>query len=121
MSTAKSKRTGFVGEKIRRIRKERGLTQSELAQRISVIQSDLCRMEKGEYKVSLDVLFRILAVFEMNVAEFFDEPAASASSQEQELVEAFRDLPYESRVEVLDFVRFKRRQIAKPEKTREAQ
>lgn len=115
MSTARAKKTGFVGGKIRRIRKERGLTQSELAQRIKVIQSDLCRMEKGEYKVSLDVLFRILAVFEMTVAEFFDEPAAVASSQEQELVEAFRALPYESRVEVLDFVRFKTRQLGEPE------
>ena len=107
-------RTSFVGEKIRRIRKERALTQSDLAQRINVIQSDLCRMEKGEYKVSLDVLFRILAVFEMNVAEFFNEPGVAASSQEQELVEAFRELPYEARVEVLDFVRFKARQIERP-------
>jgi transcriptional regulator with XRE-family HTH domain len=115
----RTKRTAFVGEKVRRIRKERGLTQSELAQRIHVIQSDLCRMEKGEYKVSLDVLFRILAVFEMNVAEFFNEPGAGASSQEQELVEAFRDLPYEARVEVLDFVRFKVRQLDRPEATEE--
>ena len=118
MNTAKARKTGSVGGKIRGIRKERGLTQSDLAQRIQVIQSDLCRMEKGEYKVSLDVLFRILAVFEMNVAEFFDEPAASASSQEQELVEEFRSLSYEARVEVLDFVRFKSRQNTKPEKQR---
>lgn len=119
MTPAKKQRSNFVGAKVRRIRKERGFTQSELAQRIDVIQSDLCRMEKGEYKVSLDVLFRILAVFEMNVAEFFDEPGVAAGGQEQELVEVFRDLSYEARVEVLDFARFKQRQGERPDEASE--
>jgi len=61
------RQTIFVGSKIRQLRKERSLTQAELAQRIGVQQSDLCRMENGEYKVSLDTLFKILGVFGLAV------------------------------------------------------
>lgn len=96
----------FVGQKIRQIRKDRGLTQAELASRIGIIQSDLCRMEKAEYRVGLDTLFRILEVFGMNIGEFFGEEGRFAS-QEAELVERFRALDAERRSEVLDYVRFK--------------
>jgi transcriptional regulator with XRE-family HTH domain len=102
----------FVGEKVRRLRKERGMTQSELASRIGIIQSDLCRMEKGEYRVGLDTLFRILEVFGMNIGEFFAEGAVAAGSppQENELSERFRNLSEDSRRDVLEYVRFKEQQ-----------
>jgi len=102
----------FVGQKIRALRKERGMTQSELATRVGIIQSDLCRMEKGEYRVGLDTLFRILEVFGMNIGEFFGEHAQedASASQEVELAERFRRLSPEGRTEVLDYVRFKEEQ-----------
>ena len=109
----------FVGQKVRRLRKERGMTQSELAARIGIIQSDLCRMEKGEYKVGLDTLFKVLEVFGMNIGEFFDERGASEgpAAGESELLERFRRLPDESRIEVLDYVRFKEQQERRAEFT----
>ncbi len=64
----------LVGQKIRQIRKSRHLTQADLAARIGVTQSDLSRMENGEYKVGLDTLFRILQVFELSMSHFFEEP-----------------------------------------------
>ena len=85
------------------------MTQSELAARIGIIQSDLCRMEKGEYKVGLDTLFKILEVFGMNIGEFFDEKivADGPAAGESELVERFRRLSDEARAEVMDYIRFK--------------
>ena len=65
----------LVGRKIRQLRKERHQTQTELAQRLGIQQSDLSRMEKGEYRVSLDTLFKILAEFRIGVGEFFEEVA----------------------------------------------
>jgi transcriptional regulator with XRE-family HTH domain len=111
MSTRHPRRrqTVFVGSKIRQLRKERTLTQAELASRIGVQQSDLCRMENGEYKVSLDTLFRILAVFGMEIGDFFREelPAGAPSDAEQELLRHFQRLDPTAREEVLDFVRYK--------------
>src|SRR6185503_12697597 len=49
----KIRQVQLVGRKIRRLRKERHLTQTELSSRIGIQQSDLSRMEKGEYRVRL--------------------------------------------------------------------
>ena len=93
------------------------MTQSELAARIGIIQSDLCRMEKGEYKVGLDTLFKVLEVFGMNIGEFFDEKLAPEGplAGELELLERFRRLSDEARTEVLDYVRFKEQQERRSE------
>jgi transcriptional regulator with XRE-family HTH domain len=63
----------LVGSRIRELRKGRRLTQTELSEKIGVAQSDLSRMEQGEYKVGLDTLFKILQVFELKMGEFFGE------------------------------------------------
>lgn len=108
-----------VGQKIRQIRKSRRLTQADLAGRIGVTQSDLSRMENGEYKVGLDTLFRILQVFELSMSRFFEEPAAEAVEPEepaapdaategQLLVADFEELDEDSRREVRDFIAFKK-------------
>lgn len=103
------RQTIFVGSKIRQLRKERALTQAELAARIGVQQSDLCRMENGEYKVSLDTLFNILKVFGMAIGEFFREESGPEPPMdaEQELLRHFHRLEPAGRDEVLDFVRYK--------------
>lgn len=111
-----------VGQKIRQIRKSRRLTQADLAGRIGVTQSDLSRMENGEYKVGLDTLFRILQVFELSMSRFFEEPAAEAAeaveseepaapdtaTEGQQLVADFEELDEDSRHEVRDFIAFKK-------------
>lgn len=102
----------LVGSRIRELRKGRRLTQTELSEKIGVAQSDLSRMEQGEYKVGLDTLFKILQVFDLKMSEFFGETAEPPAGEERELVEAFQGLPEEARREVLDFLRFKRSQQA---------
>src|SRR5438876_9016693 len=72
----------LVGQRIRQLRKSRHLTQADLASRIGITQSDLSRMESGEYKVGLDTLFRILQVFELSMSRFFDEAAEGHEAHE---------------------------------------
>jgi transcriptional regulator with XRE-family HTH domain len=105
----KIRQVQLVGRKIRQLRKERKLTQNELAARIGVQQSDLSRMEKGEYRVSLDTLFRILAEFDMGIGEFFDEIArTSFSPHDVKLVRDIKSLPKPDQKEVEAFIDFKR-------------
>src|SRR5207249_11291782 len=92
----------LVGEKIRELRKARSLTQSELAGKIGIQQSDLCRMETGEYKVSLDTLFRILGIFGINIGEFFKESSQAADGGEAEVFSLSRRLSVRSRAAVPD-------------------
>ncbi len=98
----------LVGRKIRQLRKQHNLTQTELSSRIGVQQSDLSRMEKGEYRVSLDTLFRILSEFQISFGEFFDDMAReSMSERDQRLVRDFKSLDETARREVEDFIAIK--------------
>ena len=107
----------LVGSRIRELRKGRRLTQTELSEKIGVAQSDLSRMEQGEYKVGLDTLFKILQVFDLKMGEFFGETEAAAEAEARELVSDFETLSGEAQREVRDFVRFKKmlQQQEKPE------
>ncbi|MGE5277194.1 MAG: helix-turn-helix domain-containing protein [Acidobacteriota bacterium] len=100
----------LVGSRIRELRKGRHLTQTELSERIGVAQSDLSRMEQGEYKVGLDTLFKILQVFDLKMGEFFGETEQPVDPDARGLMADFQDLSEEARREVRDFVRFKRLQ-----------
>ena len=108
----KIRQVQLVGRKIRQLRKEHKLTQVELSARLGIQQSDLSRMEQGEYRVSLDTLFRILAEFKMSIGEFFEGVAQeSITPRDVQLVQEFNSLPREAQREVEDFIAFKRVQI----------
>jgi len=95
----------LVGKKIRQLRKERQQTQTELAARLGIQQSDLSRMEKGEYRVSLDTLFKILAEFRIGVGEFFDEVAReTVTPRDLRLLSDFHELDPNSQSEVETFI-----------------
>lgn len=105
-----------IGSRLRRLRKERGLTQAELARQIGIQQSDLSRMEQGEYRVSLDRLFRILGVFDLELADFFDDARPSGataqqplSQQDMQILHMLRELSPDGRAEVQEFLEFKLR------------
>jgi len=109
-SAPKIRQVQLVGRKIKRLRKERRLTQTELSTRIGIQQSDLSRMEKGEYRVSLDTLFKILAEFDVTIGEFFDDVARETfSPREVRMVREFKSLAPEAQREVEDFINFKQR------------
>jgi transcriptional regulator with XRE-family HTH domain len=117
MSSNSSRKISLVGSRIRELRKGRRLTQTELSERIGIAQSDLSRMEQGEYKVGLDTLFKILQVFDLKMGEFFGETDRPEEAQARELVRDFCELSGEARREVQDFVRFKRMQQEHSEAT----
>ena len=109
----------LVGRKIRQLRKEHKLTQMELSNRLGIQQSDLSRMEQGEYRVSLDTLFRILAEFKMSIGEFFEGVAQeSITPRDVRLVESFNSLNEEAQREVEDFIAFKRSQSGQVKRNR---
>ena len=117
MSLSRIPQIRLVGQKIRQIRKSRHLTQADLAAQIGVTQSDLSRMENGEYKVGLDTLFRILQIFELTMGQFFGEPvqpeaplASPSFPDDPEMAHDWEALSSESRREVREFIAFKKLQ-----------
>jgi len=95
----------LVGRKIRQLRRQRKLTQVELAQKIGIHQSDLSRMEQGEYKVGLDTLLKILQAFDLSMGDFFEEHDAV-----ENVAFKLKSLSATAQREVEDFIEFKRLQ-----------
>ena len=102
----------LVGRKLRELRKERKLTQTELSARIGIQQSDLSRMEQGEYRVSLDTLLRILSEFKVGIGEFFEEAAKeNLAPSDIYLVRALRALPARDQQEIEELILQRRSQV----------
>ena len=47
-----------VGESIKQIREDRGLTQEQLAERMSISRSTISKIESGKFNFSIDYLSR---------------------------------------------------------------
>lgn len=61
------------GEKLRQLRKDRKLTQPELADAIGIEQSYLSKLENDKYVPSSEVFGRILEEFGLSVGDLVDE------------------------------------------------
>jgi len=72
-----------IANKIRRLRFDADeMTQQQLAQRIGVTRQTVNAIELGKYSPSLEVAFRIAAVFSVPLAEVFQFEAADAYRQQ---------------------------------------
>lgn len=113
IASPKIRQVQLVGRKIRQLRRDHKLTQVELSTRLGIQQSDLSRMEKGEYRVSLDTLFRIVAEFKLSIGEFFDEvnQPQEVSTRALRVARDLSRLDEAAQREVEDFVAFKREQL----------
>ena len=70
-------RAGFdreVGLHLQRARKERGITQQELAKRIGLPRPSYANIESGRQRVPLDVVWRAAIVLDLPIATLVPEP-----------------------------------------------
>lgn len=63
-----------VGENILRIRKDKGITQSYLAEQVGISQAMLCQIERGTKNPSLQVGIEIAKMLECRVEDLLDSP-----------------------------------------------
>lgn len=60
-----------VGKEIFRLRKKRGLTGKQLAEKLNVSQQQISRYERGVCNINVDTLFVILHELECSLSSFF--------------------------------------------------
>ena len=63
-----------VGQKIKQLRKERGFTQMDLAERINVSYQQVQKYEKGDTNLSVQRLSDIAGALEVPITIFLSEP-----------------------------------------------
>lgn len=67
-------RAVLVGRNIQRLRKDAGMTQAQLAEKINVSTAFVSRMERGEKGASLKVLDALAEVFQVSYDALVREP-----------------------------------------------
>lgn len=73
-------RTGFdrdVGARLQRMRKARGITQEELAQRIGVPRPSYANIESGRQRIPIDIVWRAAVVLRVKVDALVPSPRNS--------------------------------------------
>ena len=61
-----------VGENIKKYRKQKGMTQKELADAIGVCRKTICQIEaEAGHNTTLEIAYRLAVFFETTVEEIF--------------------------------------------------
>ena len=61
-------------QRLREIRTEAGLTQADLATKLNVSRQAVIALETDKHSPSLDLAYRIAAVFDLRVEDIFENP-----------------------------------------------
>lgn len=72
-----------IGQRIRRIRKERGLSQEELAEQVDISVTHMSHIETGNTKLSLPVLVSIAGVLQVRTDDLLSDRADADSALEE--------------------------------------
>ena len=73
-----------ITNRIRRLRFDADeMTQADLAKRVGVTRQTILAIEKGKYSPSLEVAFKIAAVFGVPLEEVFAYPDADLETQQK--------------------------------------
>lgn len=69
-----------IGQKIRKYRKEKGLSQEQLAERVNISVTHMSHIETGNTKLSLPVLVDIAAVLQVRTDDLLFDNKLNPSS-----------------------------------------
>ncbi|MDC3413481.1 helix-turn-helix domain-containing protein [Aquibacillus sp. 3ASR75-11] len=79
-----------IGERIRKLRKERGLSQEELAHLSSLHPTYIGQLERGEKNATIDTIEKVTKALEISLEELFR--FATLNDRESEKVEQLKRL-----------------------------
>jgi transcriptional regulator with XRE-family HTH domain len=84
----------FVRERIRRARKEKGLSQQAMGRLFQLTQATISDIERGRVQVTAGQLMRFAQILGKPITYFFPSGiGGDTSSLESELIDSFRSLP----------------------------
>lgn len=94
-----------IGKKLRKLREERGLTQTKLAEALNMNQQSISRYEKGESQISYTDLESIGKFFDVSSDYFFELDTAEIKSDERRLVTYYRGIHEKLKPQALNLVK----------------
>ncbi len=96
----------LIGERIKRVRKSREMTQEVLAEQLNVSIGYVSQVERGITKISLDLLGAISSILDCDIAYFISESAVnSAEYMMSEIINEIRKLDDKKRKYILKVIK----------------
>ncbi|WP_433941855.1 helix-turn-helix domain-containing protein [Paenibacillus lautus] len=87
----------LIGERIKHLRKEQGMTQEELAEKAGINASYIGTVERGERNISIETLEKIiegLGVSSTAMFQFHETDSMKAATDKAEVIESINSLLY---------------------------
>jgi len=96
----------LIGDRIKRIRKSKGLTQETMAEKLNVSIGYISQVERGITKISLDLLGAISSILDCDVAFLISESAINSNDyMESEIVNEIKKLDNKKRKYILEIIK----------------
>lgn len=67
-----------IGQKIKRLREEKGITQEAMAVQLDVTQSNYGRLEKDDRRLNVVKLLKIARILDISISALFNENEAGS-------------------------------------------
>lgn len=94
----------LAAENIARRRKAAGLTQAQVAERLSVEKESISRMESGKISLNLERLQQFADIYGCTVSDFIRDDSPDLQSQVQSIADMIRPLNREERDALVRFI-----------------
>ena len=94
-----------LGERLKRARKDRGLTQEQLAERAGLSTRHIAKIEKGDVNPSFEVLSTLVKTLGVSFDAIFDPASEQVESEIQEIAGLYRACPEQGRRLILAAIR----------------
>lgn len=80
-----------IGQRIRKLRKARGLSQEQLAEKVSISTTHMSHIETANTKLSLPVFIEIAQALDVRLDDLiYDQPQGCVSAAAEEILETVR-------------------------------
>jgi transcriptional regulator with XRE-family HTH domain len=104
-----------LGQAIRRLRKERGMTLADLAERCDSHVGNLSRIERDQARPSLELLYRLAQALSLSLTDIFSVAEKKQLDSEQVALNAtFISLLEQDRQLLLEFAQLLQRRASQP-------
>lgn len=80
----------ILGEKFKKYRKNLGLTQFQLAERVGLNEKQISRIEAGLNYPTYTTLAKLIEVLEINVLDFLSAPSEQINHSQEELIKLIK-------------------------------
>lgn len=93
-----------LGDRIKHLRKQKGLTQDQVAEQANIDSKSLSRLERNVFNPSIETLERLATSLDVRLQDFFIEETESTKSLRIHLIEVVLSATDKEVVQIADAV-----------------